>query len=342
MQHEHGNSAGHAGQHAGAPTEALSVVIPVYNEEANVDDLHEKLTGVLRCLPYRYQIIYVDDGSTDASLERLQAVAARDAHAKVCQLSRNFGQTAAIAAGVDLAEGDFTILMDADMQNDPDDIPMMLERIREGFDIVSGWRKDRQDPWLTRRVPSQLANALISRITGVHLHDYGCTLKVYRRHVLTGVQLYGEMHRYLPAYAAQMGARIAEMPVHHRPRLRGKSKYGLERTLKVVLDLLVVKFLGSYSNRPIHLFGGVGMCLVAASVLLVCYLVWDKLVAGRSMIESPLLLMSVMLFIVGFQSVFMGLMTELLNRTYHESQGKPVYVIRQVIGDGRLSASSGA
>lgn len=313
-------------------------MVPVYNEEDNVEQLHEQLTAVLATLGRDYETIYVDDGSTDSSVARLRVLAEHDAHVRLCVLSRNFGQTAALAAGIDLAVGDVVILIDADLQNDPQDIPMLLGKLAEGYDVVSGWRKDRKDTWLTRRVPSQMANALISRITGVHLHDYGCTLKAYRRDVLKGFRLYGEMHRFLPAYASQMGARIIELPVNHKPRLHGKSKYGLERTLKVVLDLLVVKYLSSYSNRPIHMFGGLGAVSIGASILLLIYLIGQKLWLAKSMIENPLLLMSVMFFILGSHAVFIGLLAELLNRTYHESQDKPTYVVRQVIGGEGESA----
>ena len=315
-----------------APPASLSVVIPVFNEEANLVPLHEQLSSMLAGLPHPYQIVYVDDGSTDGSVACLQRIAAADSCVKVVQFTRNFGQTAAIAAGLDAAAGDLIVLMDADLQNDPADVPRLIGLLDQGYDVISGWRQDRHDTWLTRRLPSQLANALISWFTGVHLHDYGCTLKVYRREFLKGFRLYGEMHRFLPAYAAQIGARILEVPVRHHPRLRGKSKYGLERTLKVFLDLLVVKFLSSYSNRPIHLFGGLGLGMVASSMLLVCYLIWDKLAYGKSLIQSPLLLMSVMLFLLGFNAVFVGLLAEMLNRTYHESQGKPIYVVRKTIG----------
>ena len=221
--------------------------------------------------------------------------------------------------------------MDADLQNDPADIPAVLSKLQEGYDLVSGWRINRQDPWLTRRLPSRIANALISWVTGVPLHDYGCTLKAYRQEIFSGFRLYGEMHRFLPAYAAQVGARIAEVPVTHHPRRYGKSKYNLKRTIKVVLDLLTVKFLSSYASKPIYLFGSLGLLLIGSSLAILVYLVLDKLLQQRSLIESPLLLMTVMLFILGFLSVFMGLMTELLIRTYHESQNKPTYVVRQVI-----------
>jgi glycosyltransferase involved in cell wall biosynthesis len=309
----------------------ISIIIPVFNEEENIRLLHERLTVSLSELGREYEIIYVDDGSTDASFDLLQNAAENDESITVIQLSRNFGQTAAIAAGVDHAQGKMVVLMDADLQNDPADISTVLNKLEEGYDLVSGWRINRKDPWLTRRLPSKIANALISWVTGVRLHDYGCTLKAYRQEVFDGFRLYGEMHRFLPAYAAQVGARIAEVPVSHHPRRYGKSKYNLKRTFKVVLDLLTVKFLSSYASKPIYLFGSLGLLLIGSSLAILVYLVLDKLLRQRSLIESPLLLMTVMLFILGFLSVFMGLMTELLLRTYHESQNKPTYVVRQVI-----------
>ena len=309
----------------------ISVIIPVFNEEENIKLLHERLTVCLSELGRDYEIIYVDDGSTDDSFDLLEKAAENDEDVTVIQLSRNFGQTAAIAAGVDHARGKLVVLMDADLQNDPADIATLLNKLEEGYDLVSGWRINRQDPWLTRRLPSRMANALISWVTGVRLHDYGCTLKAYRQEVFDGFRLYGEMHRFLPAYAAQVGARIAEVPVTHHPRRYGKSKYNLKRTLKVVLDLLTVKFLSSYASKPIYLFGSLGLLLIGSSLAILIYLVLDKLLRQHSLIESPLLLMTVMLFILGFLSIFMGLMTELLIRTYHESQNKPTYVVRQVV-----------
>ena len=309
----------------------ISVIIPVFNEEENIKLLHERLTISLSELGRDYEIIYVDDGSTDDSFDLLEKAAENDEGVTVIQLSRNFGQTAAIAAGVDHARGKLVILMDADLQNDPADIATLLNKLEEGYDLVSGWRINRKDPWLTRRLPSRMANALISWVTGVPLHDYGCTLKAYRQEVFDGFRLYGEMHRFLPAYAAQVGARIAEVPVTHHPRRYGRSKYNLKRTLKVVLDLLTVKFLSSYASKPIYLFGSLGLLLIGSSLAILIYLVLDKLLRQHSLIESPLLLMTVMLFLLGFLSIFMGLMTELLIRTYHESQNKPTYVVRQVV-----------
>ena len=310
----------------------VSIVAPVYNEVENINPLHQALTEALHGLSY--ELIFVDDGSTDGSLDELIRLVEKDAsHVQVVELRRNFGQTAAIAAGIDHSHGDVIVLIDADLQNDPTDIPMMLEKIEEGYDVVSGWRENRKDTFLTRRLPSRIANWLISRVTGVPLHDYGCTLKAYRRDVLEGFHLYGEMHRFIPAYAGMVGSKIIEIPVQHHRRKYGKAKYGLERTLKVILDLFTVKFLVSYANKPIYLFGGAGLVLFLVSFLILGYLITRRLLLDEHMIRSPLLLMSVMLFILGFQSILMGLIAELLVRTYHESQSKPTYNVRRVIND---------
>jgi glycosyltransferase involved in cell wall biosynthesis len=282
----------------------------------------------------------VDDGSRDGSLSILEKYATDDPeHIIVVTFRRNFGQTAAIAAGVDHADGEIIVLMDADMQNDPADIPMMLEKIDEGYDVVSGWRIKRKDTFITRTLPSRMANALISRVTGVKLHDYGCTLKAYRREVLTNFRLYGEMHRFIPAYAGYVGAKIVEVPVRHHPRRYGKAKYGLERTLKVVLDLFTVKFLISYSHKPLYLFGGAGMFLGFISSVILLILMVRRLVMGISAFDSPLLTVSVMFMIMGFQSILMGLIAELQVRTYHEAQSKPTYTLRRVI-NGRTEEHS--
>jgi glycosyltransferase involved in cell wall biosynthesis len=308
----------------------LSVIIPVFNEVENIDDLHAALQSALTA--YDYELILVDDGSTDGTVAKLAALAASDPqHTCVVEFRRNFGQTAAIAAGIDYASGDVIVLIDADLQEDPADIPRMVDKIEEGYDVVSGWRKDRKDAFLTRTLPSRIANALISSVTGVHLHDYGCTLKAYRREVLEGFHLYGEMHRFIPAYAGGVGARIVEVPVTHRPRTRGKAKYGLERTFKVILDLLTVKFLISYANKPIYLFGGLGILLNLASVVLLVTLVVRRVLFEEHLVRSPLLQLTVMLFILGMQSILLGLIAELLVRTYHESQAKPTYTVRRVL-----------
>lgn len=310
----------------------LSVVIPVYNEEDSLGFLREALYEALMDLPYSWEVILVDDGSSDGSFKILeQFVEENPEHFIVVGLRRNFGQTAAIAAGIDHTRGDVIVLMDADMQNDPADIPMMLEKIDEGYDLVSGWRKRRKDTFITRTLPSRIANGLISRVTGVHLHDYGCTLKAYRREVLTNFRLYGEMHRFIPAYAGYVGAKIIEVPVTHHPRRYGQTKYGLERTLKVILDLFTVKFLISYSHKPLYLFGGAGMFLGAISTITLFFLMVRRLFMGISAFDSPLFIVGVMLMIMGFQSVLMGLIAELQVRTYHESQSKPTYTLRRVI-----------
>jgi glycosyltransferase involved in cell wall biosynthesis len=311
----------------------LSIIIPVYNEADSLPILHDALHNALDSLEYDWEVVLVDDGSTDESLKVLEDLVDRDKPCcKVVALRRNFGQTAAIAAGIDHAAGDVIVLMDADLQNDPADIPMLMEKIDEGYDVVSGWRKDRQDKYLTRVLPSNMANWLISTITGVHLHDYGCTLKAYRREVLEGFRLYGEMHRFIPAYAGAVGAKIVEVPVRHHAREYGKTKYGLERTIKVILDLFTVKFLISYGNKPIYLFGGAGLILMLTSGIFLIVLILRRLILDEHMIRSPLLLLAVMLFILGFQSILLGLIAELLVRTYHESQSKPTYTVRRVIG----------
>jgi len=307
----------------------VTLVIPVYNEEESVTQLHAAIKQALDKIPY--ETIFVDDGSHDHSFEILAKIAEGDNNVRVIQMRRNFGQTAAIAAGIDYARGDVIVLLDADLQNDPTDIPRMLTKMKEGYDVVSGWRINRQDKMFTRRIPSQMANILISWVTGIHLHDYGCTLKAYRREVLTGFRLYGEMHRFLPAYASAVGAKIIEIPVNHHARKVGKSKYGLDRTLKVLLDLMTVKFMDSYATKPMQLFGGVGLFLIASSFVSLIYLIYLKLLTSISMIQSPILLLTAMLFILGFQSIFMGLLAELVVRTYYESQNKPTYTVRRTI-----------
>ena len=318
------------------PTEqravALSIVIPVFNEEENVRPLHEKVVEVCRRVGTSFEVIYVDDGSRDSSPKALEALANEDAHVKVIQLRRNFGQTAAIAAGVDASQGEVVILMDADMQNDPEDIPRLLAKIEEGYDVVSGWRRNRKDRFLTRRLPSNMANKLISVVSGVRLHDYGCTLKAYRREVIQGIRFYGEMHRLIPAYAAWMGASITEMEVTHHPRLHGRSKYGLSRTIKVMLDLVTVKFLSSFATKPIYVFGMAGLLMLVAGVLVGAIVLAEKFFAGVFVHRNPLLLLAVFLFILGVQLIMMGLLAEINIRTYYESQNKPIYSVRRVIG----------
>jgi glycosyltransferase involved in cell wall biosynthesis len=311
----------------------LSVVIPVYNEEDTLELLHDALYQALDGLPYSWEVVFVDDGSKDTSLPILETYIDKDPdHFLLVALRRNFGQTAAIAAGIDHAQGEVIVLMDADMQNDPVDIPLLLEKIDEGYDVVSGWRIKRQDKFLTRTFPSRIANGLISWVTGVKLHDYGCTLKAYRREVLTGFRLYGEMHRFIPAYAGYVGAKIIEIPVKHHPRRYGKTNYGLERTLKVILDLFTVKFLISYSHKPLYLFGGTGMALMTVGICTLVVLMVRRLALGISAFSSPLFPTAIVFFVMGFQSILMGLIAELQVRTYHEAQAKPTYTLRRVIG----------
>jgi len=311
----------------------LSLIIPVYNEEENLPLLMDAICEALEPLNKDWEIIFVDDGSRDRSLQVLENLAEKNpGHVRVVVFRRNFGQTAAIGAGIDHAKGETIVLLDADLQNDPADIPMLLAKLDEGYDLVSGWRKDRKDNRLTRTIPSNMANGLISWVTGVHLHDYGCTLKAYRRGALEGFRLYGEMHRFIPVFAHSVGARITELPVHHHSRKFGKTKYGLERTIKVVLDLFTVKFLLDYSHKPMRLFGGTGMLLILSSGILLSYLFIRKLLEGITILPSPLFQLGVMFFILGFQSILMGLIAELLARTYHESQRKPTYTIRKIIG----------
>ncbi|MDL1944370.1 glycosyltransferase family 2 protein [Chloroflexi bacterium CFX2] len=314
----------------------LSLVVPVYNEKENLPLLMDAIEAALTPLEKKWEVVFVDDGSRDGSLDVLENLAGKHPkHVRVVVFRRNFGQTAAIAAGIDHSDGDIIILLDADMQNDPADIPLLLAKLDEGYDLVSGWRKDRKDNRLTRTIPSNLANGLISWVTGVHLHDYGCTLKAYRRQALEGFRLYGEMHRFIPVFAHSVGAKITELPVRHHPRKFGEAKYGLERTVKVVLDLFTVKFLLDYSHKPMRLFGGTGIILIGISALLLAYLFVRRVFFLISVLGSPFFQISVMLLILGFQSILMGLIAELLARTYHESQSKPTYTIRAVLGKKR-------
>lgn len=310
----------------------LSVVIPIYNEEDNVQLIYEKNVVALEEIGEPWELILVDDGSRDSSSIRLEKIAERDARVVVVELRRNYGQTAAIAAGFHQARGSIVVTMDADLQNDPADIPKMLEIYRRGYDVVSGWRKHRQDGFLLRTFPSRLANWLISKGTGVHLHDYGCTLKIYNRELLRNLNLYGEMHRFLPALMYHQGAKVTEIPVNHHPRIHGKSKYGLGRTTKVILDLLTVMFMGNYATKPIYLFGWVGMFLLAMGGASVTWMIYLKYVTGLSMILTPLPMLSAMFVILGVQFMAMGLLAELQVRTYYESQHRPTYNVRRVLG----------
>jgi len=310
---------------------ALSVVVPLLDEQDNLRLLYEQLTKALKDNG-DYELIFVDDGSTDSSFEILKDLHASDRRVQVIRFRKNFGQTAAMSAGFARARGDVIVAMDADLQNDPADIPMLVSKLHEGYDVVSGWRKKRHDAALTRRLPSRIANGLISTITGVKLHDYGCTLKAYRREVLAETRLYGEMHRFIPALASWSGAHIAECVVNHRPRTAGKAKYGLQRTFKVVLDLITVKFLGSFSTKPIYVFGGLGLLTGLGAILFGLLVVYQKLVSQVDMSGNPLLLLTAVLIITAAQFILMGLLAELLVRTYHESQNRPTYVIREVLG----------
>ncbi len=309
----------------------LSVVIPLYNEEENVQLLHERLRNALDPLNQEYELLFVDDGSTDGTLPILEEIQAHDNKVVVLSLRRNFGQTAAFAAGFDFSRGDVVVTMDGDLQNDPADIPKLLELIKES-DLVSGWRKKRKDPFFSRRLPSMMANWLISKVTGVKLHDYGCSLKAYRREVIKNLKLYGEMHRFIPAVASWYGVRVAEVETVHHPRMRGKSKYGISRTIKVVLDLITVKFLQSFSTKPIQFFGPFGILSGFLGFLILLYLSADKILFGKDIGGRPLLLLGALLMIVGIQLIGMGLLGEMLVRVYHESQRKPIYVIKKILG----------
>jgi dolichol-phosphate mannosyltransferase len=321
-------------EHASATTDEpdVSVFLPVFNEEPNLLPLQAKLHDALKKLGRSAEIVYVDDGSTDGSLRILREIAQLDPRVRVVALRRNYGQTAAMAAGIDAARGKVLIPMDADLQNDPADITRLLDRLDEGYDVVSGWRKNRKDKMITRKIPSMLANRLISWIGGVPLHDYGCSLKAYRRESLQDVRLYGEMHRFIPIYAAWAGARVTEIPVEHHARTMGKSKYGLSRTLKVVFDLMTIKFMASYQTKPIYVFGSFGMLAFVISLLSGLYAVFLKLIHKADFVQTPLPILCVVMFAVGVQFVLMGLLAEMLVRTYHESQAKAIYAVRERLG----------
>ena len=309
----------------------LSVVVLVFNELESIAPLHEELLGVLDAMDTTYEVVYVDDGSRDGSTERLAQLTLKNPHIRVVSFRRNFGQTAAVQAGIDSARGDIIVFMDGDMQNDPHDIPRLLQSMDAGYDVVSGWRKNRQDE-AARVLPSRIANWIIARVTGVPLHDFGCTLKAYRRDVIQDVKLYGEMHRFIPVYASWVGARIVELPVNHRARAFGQSKYSLSRTSRVLLDLMTVKLLGSYSTKPIYFFGFAAFGLWALALVFAAIVIIQKLLPPYPFAHNnPLLLLAVFLGIVGVQFILMGLLAELSIRTYHESQGKTTYVVREVI-----------
>ncbi len=309
-----------------------SVVIPVYNEGENLQRLYSGLCKSMDSLKGEYEIIFVDDGSTDSGPELMKSIAENDRRVKILQFARNFGQTAALSAGIRFASGEIIILMDADLQNDPDDIPMLISRLREGYDLVSGWRKHRSDPFFQRTLPSIIANKLIALITGVKIHDFGCTLKAYRKSLLGDINLYGEMHRLIPVYAAWRGARITEVVVKHHPRTAGSSKYGLGRIFKVILDLITAYFFGSFSTKPIHFFGGLGLFLTFGGILSgIVVLIEKYYLPDAPAHRNPLLLLAVFLFLIGFQMVMLGLLAEILIRTYFEGQNKPIYIIRSKV-----------
>jgi glycosyltransferase involved in cell wall biosynthesis len=309
----------------------LSIVVPLFNEEENIHDLIAAITSSMRDYTDNYEVVIVDDGSTDNSFPLLKELARNNSHLRIVRFGINYGQTAALSAGFHHAKGNIIITMDADLQNDPADIPLLVQKIQEGYDVTSGWRKNRQDNWLRRRLPSMVANSLISNITGLHLRDYGCTLKAYKREIIRHIELYGEMHRFVPALARWAGATITEVVVSHHPRKKGKSKYGLSRTLRVLLDLFVVKFLMTYSTQPIQIFGGLGLLCFLISALTLSVVVALRLFAGVDMSGNPLLYASFTGFMLSVMLLLMGLNAEMQARTYHESQRKPIYVVRELV-----------
>ena len=320
----------------------ISVVIPAYNEEENINYLYDELSEVLAALQQPYEIIFVDDGSSDNTLAVLRSIQQKDAEVGVIRFRRNFGQTAAISAGFDFASGDVIVTMDGDLQNDPHDIPRFIEKIEEGYDVVTGWRYDRKDAFINRRLPSIIANKIISWTTGVALHDYGCTLKAFRREVIKNIRLYGEMHRFIPAIASGMGISFTEIKVNHRPRQYGTSKYGISRTLRVVLDLITVKFLLSYATRPIQIFGLLGFISGSVGFLLALIMTIQRQFFGMPLSDRPLLLLAILLIFIGIQFISIGLIAELQARTYHETQQKPVYYIKEIYGLQKTSDGAAA
>ncbi len=320
----------------------LSVLIPVYNEEENLPALGEEVHAAVKDLGMTAEVILTDDGSTDGSYEQIVALTRRYPEFKAVRLGRNAGQTAALSAGIKYAGGELIACLDADLQNDPRDLAKLIGKLQEGYDVVSGWRKDRKDAWLNRRLPSQIANSLISWITGVHLHDYGCTLKLYRARYLKPLRLYGEMHRFVPAFAGFLGARIAELPVNHRPRTKGTSKYGISRTFKVILDLLTVKFMDAYMGKPIYLFGGGGIVMGLLGVLMAAATLYKKFFLGIYVKDQPLFQVSIFFLLVGFQLILLGLLAEILIRVYFDIKDKPSYFVRETAGfDPKLAEVRG-
>lgn len=328
-------SLGEINRHAAADSPVISIVIPLYNEEESIPDLYKGLDAAIANYGKPAEVIIVDDGSRDRSFAMLKEIALIDQRFTIIKLRRNSGQTAAFAAGFDRARGEVVITMDADLQNDPMDIPLLMAKIDEGYDVVSGWRKDRQDRMVDRKLPSMLANRLISSVTETRLHDYGCSLKAYRNDVLQHVHLYGELHRFIPALAAQVGATVTEVPVNHRARQFGKSKYGISRTIRVILDLITVWFLGTYATRPIHVFGTLGLVSAGIGTLFGVYLSFLKIFMGQSIGGRPLLMLAVLLVVIGVQLIMTGLLGEMIARTWYESQEKSIYLVRETVTQGR-------
>ncbi|MEW6259440.1 MAG: glycosyltransferase family 2 protein [Thermodesulfobacteriota bacterium] len=320
----------------------VSVILPVYNEEANIPILYRELCEVLAPTNWSYEILFVDDGSSDRSWEILSDIQQRDDRVIAIRFRRNFGQTAALTAGFDHASGDVVVTLDADLQNDPKDIPLLVATLKEGYDLVNGWRFDRKDPFFSRKLPSRIANWIISTTTNVKLHDYGCTLKAFRREIAANLRLYGEMHRFIPAIASGLGAAITEVRVNHRERKFGKSKYGISRTIRVVLDLITVKFLLSYSTRPIQIFGLLGVVSAGGGFVMALWMTIQRQLYGMGLANRPLLLLAILLMFTGLQFVSLGLIAELQSRTYHESQKKPIYVIRKTLQSNQLKSECDA
>jgi glycosyltransferase involved in cell wall biosynthesis len=309
----------------------LSVVIPVYNERENIPYLYENLNKVLPEIGKKYEVLLIDDGSTDGTFNELLKIHKLNSNYKIIKFRKNFGQTPAMSAGFDYANGEIIITLDADLQNDPQDIPLLIEKMNEGYDIVSGWRINRQDKTVSRKLPSKIANWLIAKLTGVRIHDYGCTLKAYSRDVVKNIELYGEMHRYIPAVASWMGISLAEVPVHHHGRKFGKSKYGISRTIRVILDIIILKYLLTYSQKPIQIFGGIGLFTGAVGGIITIYLIIMRLFFNVALSSRPLFTLSIFMIFIGVQLITMGILGELLMRTYHEASGKPTYAIKQII-----------
>ena len=317
--------------HQDGPTLELSVILPVYNEEENIVELHQEIAAVLDNIKGNSEVVYVDDGSSDDTLKKLKELHQSDDRVVVVEFRRNFGQTAAMAAGFAYARGEIVVSMDADRQNDPADIPKLIDKMNQGYDLVSGWRFDRKDGYWLRLLPSKMANRLISWATDVKLHDYGCSLKAFRYEVVKNLSLYGEMHRFIPALASAYGVKIAEVKVNHRPRVAGVSKYGISRTFRVILDLITVKFLLRFSSKPLQFFGPIGLISGVIGFLISLYLTVDKLIFQIPMSDRPLLFLGILLIFIGLQFITVGLIGELMTRTYHESQDKPIYTIRELL-----------